>query len=107
MDGNRETGCSPMEFLVLSLAGCMAVDVVHILGKMRSGITSLRAEIEGTRAPSDPRRYTRIVLRFQVAGEAVRPEDVERALSLSRDKYCSVYHSLRSDIEFQASFEIL
>jgi len=106
LDGNRETGCSPMESLMLSLAGCMAIDVVHILGKMRTGPKLVRVQVEGERAATEPKRFTRLRLRFEVAGEKINPADVERALSLSREKYCSVYHSLRTDIEVDTSYII-
>ena len=106
LDGNRKAGCSPMEALMLSLAGCMAIDVVHILGKMRAAPKSVRVHIEGERAATEPKRFTRLRLRFEVAGEKINPAEVEHALSLSREKYCSVYHSLRSDIEIDTSYTI-
>ena len=106
LDGNRKAGCSPMEALMLSLAGCMAIDVVHILGKMRAAPKSVRVHIEGERAATEPKRFARLKLRFEIAGEKINPADVERALSLSREKYCSVYHSLRPDIELDTSYII-
>jgi putative redox protein len=106
LDGGRKAGCSPMESLMLSLAGCMAIDVVHILAKMRSEPKSVRVEIEGERAATEPKRFTRLRLRFNIGGEKITPAEVERALSLSREKYCSVYHSLRSDIEVDTSYII-
>lgn len=107
LDGNRKESCSPMEALMLSLAGCMAIDVVHILGKMRAAPKSLRVQVEGERAETaQPKRFARLKLRFEIAGEKISPADVERALSLSREKYCSVYHSLRPDIELDTSYII-
>lgn len=103
LDGGRKAGCSPMEALMLSLAGCMAIDVVHILGRMRAEPKSVRVQVEGERAATEPKRFTRLRLRFEVAGEKINPVEVERALSLSREKYCSVYHSLRDDIEVDTS----
>ncbi len=96
-----------MELLAFGLAGCMAVDVVHILGKMRAGLAALRVSVEGTRAEVEPRRFTRIVLRMELAGKELRPSDIDLALSLSREKYCSVYHSLRTDIELDVSYSIV
>ncbi len=106
LDGARKAGCSPMESLMLSLAGCMAIDVVHILGKMRAGPKSVRVEIEGERAETEPKRFTRLRLRFNIGGENITPAEIERAISLSREKYCSVYHSLRTDIEVDTSYII-
>jgi putative redox protein len=100
IDGDAEVGPSPMQSLLLGLAGCMAVDVVMILQKMRVPLGGLRVRVTGERAPEPPRRFTRIGLVYEVSGLA--PEDgekLDRAIALSRDKYCSVLHSLRPDIE--------
>jgi len=83
----------------------MAIDVVHILKKGRLGVTSLRAELHARRAPRDPKRLVAVRLHFRVGGE-VPAERVERAIALSRETYCSVWHSLRHDIDFLTSFEI-
>jgi putative redox protein len=107
LDGNAQAGCSPMEMLLLSLAGCMAIDVIHILGKMRAGVKSLKASVEGVRAQSEPRRFTRIALGFEVGGSDVKDADVERAIKLSREKYCSVVHSLRSDISIETTYRLI
>ncbi len=98
LDGDAHTGCTPMELLLFSLAGCMAIDIVHILGRMRGDLRTVTARIEGTRAESEPRRFTDIRLHFDVSGPGISAAQVERALSLSKEKYCSVYHSLRTDI---------
>jgi putative redox protein len=106
LDGNAQAGCSPMEMLMLSLAGCMAIDVVHILAKMRTEVHSLRASIEGARAETEPRRFTRLALRFEVGGQALKDADVERAIRLSREKYCSVFHTLRSDLTIETTYSL-
>ena len=106
LDGNGEQGCSPMETLMISLAGCMAIDLVHILGRMRAEIRDVHARIEGTRADTDPRRFTQLKLHFEIEADGLKPENVERALALSREKYCSVWHSLSADIDRQISFEL-
>jgi putative redox protein len=106
LDGDSQLGLSPVQALVSALAGCMAIDVVHILEKGRQNLTGLRAEAVAVRADSEPRRLVKVDLRFRVEGE-VAPEKVERAIALSRDTYCSVWHSLRPDIELTTSFEIV
>ena len=83
----------------------MAADVVDILRKGRHPLTALRATFTGARAEQPPRRFTHIELRFEIQG-AVPPEAVERAIALSREKYCSVLHSFRQDIPVSISFEI-
>lgn len=106
VDGDGAAGISPVQALALSLAGCMGADVAMILQKGRVPLRSLRAHLIGERAPEPPRRFLRIDLRFVVTGD-VPAEKVERAIALSHERYCSVWHSLRQDIEFTTSFEVL
>lgn len=83
----------------------MATDVVDVLLKGRLPLKALSARLDGQRAGQDPRRLVSLSLHFSVTGEV--PDDrVERAIALSREKYCSVWHSLRQDIDFQTSFEV-
>jgi len=105
VDSDGLAGPSPVQSLALALAGCMSVDVVHILEKGRQPLRGLRASLRAERAPEDPHRLVRVDLRFEVSGE-IAPEKVERAIALSREKYCSVWHSLRQDIEFKTAFEV-
>ncbi|HXH24130.1 MAG TPA: OsmC family protein [Vicinamibacterales bacterium] len=105
VDGDSTAGPSPVQLLVMALAGCMAIDVVDIVRKGRHAMTGLRATITGERRPEPPRRLIRVELRFHLRGD-VPPHVVERAIQLSRDKYCSVWHSLRDDIELATGFEI-
>jgi putative redox protein len=98
LDGRTEEGPSPVMALAGALAGCMAIDIVHILTKGRSTIRAFRTELTGRRADSEPRRFLSIDLRFAIDTTA-SADQVERAVALSREKYCSVWHSLRQDIE--------
>lgn len=104
LDSAGEAGPSPVQALAFALAGCMAIDVVHILKKGRQEPRSVKAHLEAERAPEDPKRLVSVHLHFVVAGEAAS-EKIERAIALSREKYCSVWHSLRPDIAFRTSFE--
>jgi putative redox protein len=100
IDGGSETGPGPMDSLLLALAGCMAVDVQVILERSRVPMTGLEVEVEGERAETHPRRYTRVRLIYRVEGpQAEHQAKLERAVALSREKFCSVLHSLRPDIE--------
>ncbi len=102
MDSDGVEGPSPTSTLLLSLAGCMGVDVVHILEKSRVPVESLSVEVEGERVEDPPRRFERIRLVFVVSGPDEEHRDrIERAVELSRDKYCSVLHSLREDMEWE------
>jgi putative redox protein len=94
-----------VQALVSALAGCMATDVVDILAKGRLPLTSLRATLHAERHSEDPRRLVSAKLHFVIAG-AVPGDRVERAIALSRERYCSVLHSLREDLDFRTSFEI-
>jgi putative redox protein len=105
IDGDGKAGPSPMQHAAMGLAGCMAADVVDILRKGRHSLTGLRATLTGIRAETPPRRLLQISLQFHVEG-AVPAEAVERAIMLSREKYCSVWHTFRQDIELSTSFDV-
>ena len=105
VDGDSRAGPSPTQHAAMGLAGCMAADVVDILRKGRHPLKELRVTFTGTRAPEPPRRFLQITLRFELQGD-VPPEAVERAIALSRDKYCSVWHSFRQDITLSTAFHI-
>jgi putative redox protein len=105
LDSDGKAGPSPVQALVLALAGCMSVDVVHILERGRHPLRALTASARATRAVGEPHRLVAVDLRFTVTGD-VAPDKVERAIALSHDKYCSVWHSLRQDIAFTTSFEV-
>ena len=83
----------------------MAIDVADIVRKGRHSLTALEATIVGQRQEDPPRRFVSFTLHFIVTG-AVPEAAVERAVRLSREKYCSVWHSLRQDIAFETSFEV-
>lgn len=106
VDGDAAAGPSPMQLVAEGLAGCMAIDVVMILAKGRHTIAGLRVSLSGDRSPEPPRRYTRLTLAFHVTGD-VPAAAVERAIALSRATYCSVWHSLRQDIELVTTFVIV
>ena len=106
IDGDGEAGLSPMQFLAVAVAGCMGADVVSILQKGRHPLTGLRVSFSGERLPSPPRRFTAITLHFHVHG-AVPADAVSRAIDLSKEKYCSAWHSLRTDIPLATEFSIL
>ena len=105
-DANMEWGCMPVEGVLLSLAGCMAIDVVSILTKMRCAPESFSMEIEGERNVTPPQRYNRIHMTLDLKGAELAEDKVQRAVDLSQDKYCSVYHTLRPDLEVTTSFRI-
>ena len=100
-DGDGAQAHSPVQSLLLALASCAGADVIDITKKMRVAVGGLEVVAEGDRMAEPPRYFTAIRLRFIATGAA--PEDrpkIERAIELSHEKYCSVFHSLRSDIDF-------
>lgn len=105
-DAEAQWGCIPTESLLLSIAGCLAIDVVSFIAKMKSTITKFRIDISGERNPTPPQYYTKIDMALTVAGENLTPKKLDRAISLSQEKYCSVYHSLRKDIIVNVTYTI-
>ena len=105
LDGDGAAGPSPVEMLAASLAGCMAIDLVHILGRGRHELRSLRAKLLADRATEAPRRFTAVTLHFAIEGSVPR-DAVDRAVELSRTKYCSVWQSMRQDIDLQVTFDL-
>ena len=99
IDGNTQESISPVETLLVALATCMGSDIMDIGVKMRLPITSLEVKASGMRNPEPPRRYLSARLVFIVGG--VSDEDapkLDRAIALSKEKYCSVIHTLRQDM---------
>jgi putative redox protein len=105
LDSDKVEGPSPMQALAFGLAGCMAMDLLHILKKGRHDFKGLRADLTGVRADAHPRRFTRIELHYTVTG-SVADDVVQRGIDLSREKYCSVWHSMRQDTDFTITFKV-
>ena len=105
--GGRNLGPRPMEMMLLGAGGCTSYDVVHILKKARADITDCVTEIEAVRADTDPKVFTKIHLHFIVSGRNLKPEQVERAISLSAEKYCSASIMLGKTADITHDFEIV
>ncbi|MGH7483292.1 MAG: OsmC family protein [Longimicrobiales bacterium] len=102
IDGDGASGASPMQALLLALAGCTGADVVEILGKMRLSPAGLTVRVDGDRAPEPPRRYTSVRIVYELEGiQADEEPKVRRAVELSQEKYCSVMHTFRRDVRFE------
>ena len=105
--GGQNLGVRPMEMLLLGMGGCSAYDVVSILKKSRQPITDCYVELEAERADSVPKVFTRIHAHFVVTGgEGLKAKQVERAVHLSADKYCSASIMLGKACEITHDFEI-
>ena len=105
LDGSSKAAPAPMHAVAFGLAGCMATDVAHIRGRGRHPFTAIAARLDAHRSNGQPARFTRMDLHYTVTGD-VPPDAVARAIELSREKYCSVCHSLRQDIALNTSFEV-
>ena len=105
LDSAGKAGPSPVQTLAFALAGCMGMDVVHILRKGRFALRGLKVLLVAERAPEDPHRVTAVTIEFAVTGD-VPGAQVQRAIDLSHDKYCSVWHSMRQDIDLETSFSV-
>lgn len=102
VDGDGQTGLSPMQTMLLGIAGCTAADIIEILGKMRVAIEGLDVAVAADRAAEPPRRYTRIHFTYRTHGLAAADESkLERAVALSHETYCSALNTLRPDVEVE------
>ena len=105
--GGRDLGIRPMEMLLLGLGGCTAFDVVLILKRGREPVTDCVVEIDAERAEADPKVFTRIHLLYTLTGRALSPAKVERAIKLSKEKYCSASIMLGAVVEITYDFKVI
>jgi putative redox protein len=103
--GGRNVGIRPMELVLAGAAACTAFDVVHILRRARQPVADCAVEAEGVRAAVEPKVFTRIHLVYRIAGRNLDPHQVERAVRLSKEKYCSATQMLARAAEI--SFEVV
>ena len=99
------SGPSPMEMVLMGVAGCSAIDVIMIMGKKRAQVTDFMVNITGERAEEYPKRYTVVHIEFVLHGKGIKPKAVEQAIQLSETKYCGAMASLNAD--FNTTFRIV
>ena len=99
-------GMKPSELLLVALASCSAVDVVEILSKKRMPISALEISVSGEQDQDPPWTFRKIHLHFCLSGEKLTEKDVQQAIHLSEEKYCSVAATVRGVAEIVTSFEI-
>jgi len=112
MDGPPEFGGTdaanrPMELILISLAGCSASDVSSILAKKRAKLRTMEVNVHADRADDHPRVFTNIHMEYVFYGQGLKPADIERAIALSQDKYCSVSAMLRKAVDITHSYRIV
>ncbi len=105
--GGRNLGPRPMELLLMGTGGCTAFDVVMILKKARQEIIACEAVLEAERAEKEPKVFTKIHFHFIVTGKNLKAEQVNRAISLSHEKYCSASIMLAKTAEITYDFEVI
>jgi len=105
--GGRNLGARPMELLLMGTGGCSAIDVLLILQKARQDVADCVVELEAERAESDPRVFTRIRFRYRVSGRNLSRPHVERAVKLSKEKYCSASVMLGKTAAIETEIEVI
>ena len=105
--GGRNIGIRPMEMLLIGLAGCTGFDVVSILKKGRESVTGCDVEVEAQRAETDPKVFTKIHLSYRISGKGLSRDKAERAVTLSKEKYCSASIMLGATAEMTYSLEVV
>jgi putative redox protein len=99
------SGPSPMEMVLIGVAGCTAIDVILIMQKKRAAIADFQVNVSGQRTEEYPKRYTDIQIEFVLYGNDIKPTAVEQAIRLSETKYCGAMASL--DAEFKTTYRIV
>lgn len=105
-DAHVQWGCKPTDSLLLSIAGCMGIDVVMFLQKMKVRLAGFKMNISAERNPTPPQYFKAVDIVLHIAGKNIDARKVDRAVSLSHEKYCSVYNSLRKDMKFTVRYEL-
>lgn len=103
-DGGEAPG--PMVTLLVVAAACAGADIVGILQKMQVSLLELTTEVVGRRAPEHPKRYLTLHFSYRIRGEGLDEAKARRAIDLSHQKYCSVLHSLNSDIAISYDLDL-
>ncbi len=105
--GGQNRGMRPMEALLISMGGCTSYDVITILKKSRQAINHCEAVITAERADSIPKVFTKIHIHFVISGDALDPNAIERAITLSAEKYCSASIMLGKSVAITHDYEII
>lgn len=104
--GGRNLGARPMELVLMGTGACSAIDVVHILRKARQAIGGCVVELDAARASDDPKVFTRIHFHYIVTGKGLADAQVERAIRLSSEKYCSATAMMAKTAAIEWDYEI-
>ena len=105
--GGQNAGLRPMEAVLIGMGACSAFDVVSILKKARQPVSDCVVELQADRAETPPKVFTQVRMRFVVSGSGLKESVVERAVSLSADKYCSATAMMRPSVDIRHEVEIV
>ena len=105
--GGRNLGMRPMEVLLIGMGGCTSIDIITILKKARQPVVDCICELDATRADEVPKVFTKIHVHFVVKGKGLNATQVERAVKLSAEKYCSASIMLGKSVDITHDFEIV
>jgi putative redox protein len=103
--GGEDLGARPMQLVLMALGGCTSMDMLSMLKKMREEVKGYKVAVDAERATEHPMVFTKIHIHYTLEGN-LKKENVEKAINLSMDKYCSVTHMLNSTATITHSFEI-
>lgn len=105
--GGTNMGFRPLELLLVGLAGCTAMDVISILRKKRQDVTGFEIRAHADRAEDHPKVFTAVTMEYIVAGRAIDPAAVERAIQLSVETYCSAHAMLEKAVPITTTYQIV
>ena len=105
--GGDDDGSSPMELVLMALAGCTASDIIAIMGKKQQNVTSLEIKVHGDRVDDHPRIYKKLFVEYVIGGVSLDPKAVERSVQLSVERYCSVQAMLKATVPIEHKITIL
>jgi putative redox protein len=93
--GGDYESATPMEILLEAAAACSAIDVVSMLNKRKKTITDFKIEVDGEKRDEHPKIYTKVHMKYTLISPDTQESELERAISLSQEKYCSVSATLK------------
>jgi len=102
-----EAACTPMELVLIALGGCSGADVVSILDKKKVSLKGFEINIDAERADDYPKVFTKINLEYVFYGQTIKSEHIERAITLSQEKYCSVLAMLKNSVTINSTYKIV
>ncbi len=105
--GGHEAGVRPMEALLMGAAGCIGSDVASILKKKRAPLDKMEMEVHAPRAEEHPKVFKEITFHFIFYGDGLKEKDLERSISLSRERYCAATAMLSAAVPVQLSYKVI